>query len=86
MQPIFDKVDDEIERRLVNGDTVPGYAMQPGNSSNQWNSPEEDIAKMLKSRRLKKEQIYPAKLISCAQVLKLKELTPEQKARENIDK
>jgi hypothetical protein len=78
---VFDKVDGEITARLENGDSVPGYALQPGRGSNVWNDSEENIAKMLKGRRLKKEQIYPPKLISPAQVMKLDCLDDKQKAR-----
>lgn len=77
----FDQVMEEIQARIDQGKHVPGYAMLPGNNSNVWNDTEENIAKMLKARRLKKEEIYPAKLISPAQVLKLPTLTPEQKAK-----
>jgi hypothetical protein len=81
IEAVFDKVDGEITARLENGDSVPGYALQPGRGSNVWNDSEENIAKMLKGRRLKKEQIYPPKLISPAQVMKLDCLDDKQKAR-----
>jgi len=77
----FVAVKAEIKERIDQGDTVPGYAMQPGNSSNVWSSDEETIVKMLKSRRLKNADIYPPKLISPAQVMKLVSLTTEQRAK-----
>jgi hypothetical protein len=80
IEAVFDKVETEIQRRIEAGEEVPGYAMVAGRGSNQWNSDEETIAKMLKGRRLSKDIIYPTSLISPAQVLKLKELTEEQKA------
>lgn len=78
---VFDKVEAEIQRRIESGDSVEGYAMLPGNGSNRWSAEEEEIVKMLKARRLKNEDIYPKKLISPAQVLKLGTLTKEQKEK-----
>lgn len=75
----FDKVDKEIVRRIEAGEHVPGKAMLPGNGKNVWNKEPDEIAKMLKGRRMKKDEIYPTKLISPAQVLKLDSLTKEQK-------
>jgi len=81
IEAVFDKVESEIQRRVEAGELVPGYAMVPGRNSNKWNVDEESIAKMLKARRLTKNIIYPTSLISPAQVLKLKELNDEQKAK-----
>jgi hypothetical protein len=81
IEAVFDKVEAEIQRRIEAGETVSGYAMLPGRASSKWNGDEETIAKMLKGRRLPKDIIYPTSLISPAQVLKLKELTDEQKAK-----
>jgi len=81
VQAIFDKVKTEIKDRIGQGIAVPGYAMVPGRGSNIWNEDDETIAKKLKSRRLKNADIYPPKLISPAQVLKLDLLTDDQKAR-----
>jgi hypothetical protein len=80
-QAAFDKVKAEIQERIEQGDSVPGYAMVPGRGSNIWNEDEEVIVKKLKARRLKKDDIYPMKLISPAQVLKLEQLTDDQKKR-----
>lgn len=81
VQAIFDKVKAEIKERINQGITVPGYAMAPGKGSNVWNEDEATIAKKLKSRRLTNAEIYPPKLISPAQVLKLEKLTDSQKER-----
>lgn len=75
----FDRVDKEIENRLKQELPVPGYAMRPGRGTNVWNGDEEAIAKALKGRRLKKDQIYPAKLLSPAQMMKLEDLNDKQK-------
>lgn len=81
IQAVFNKVKEEIEDRIKQGISVPGYAMVPGRGANVWNLPEEEVAKKLKSRRLKNEDIYPPKLISPAQVMKLEQLTDQQKER-----
>lgn len=78
---IYDKVLEEIQNRVEQGNAVPGYAMRPGKGSRVWNAPEEDIAKMLKGRKWKKDDIYPPKLISPAQVLKSDKLDEKQKER-----
>lgn len=77
---IFTKVKEEIETRLKAGQEVDGFVIAPGNSSRAWNADEETIAKMLKGRRMKKDEIYPSKLISPAQVEKSPLLTDTQKA------
>lgn len=79
LESVFDKVEAEIQRRIEAGQHVSGYAMRPGRSANAWNVSEEEVVKMLKGRKLKQDVIYPAKLISPAQVLKLDTLTKEQK-------
>jgi len=78
---IFDRVEDEIAERLESGQQVPGYTMKPGRGSKVWNADEEEIAKALKSRRMKKDDIYPAKLLSPAQMLKSDKLTDDQKKK-----
>lgn len=79
----FDRIGDEIKHRIDTGVKIPGYAMVPGKSSRVWNTDEDAIAKALKGRRLKNGDIYPAKLISVAQVMKLPKdkLTDAQKAK-----
>lgn len=81
LESAFDKVEEEIQRRIELGDSVPGYAMAPGRGSNVWNAPEEDIVKSLKGRKLKLADIYPPKLASPAQILKSDKLTDAQKER-----
>lgn len=80
---VFDRVNEEIQRRVEDpaDETITGYAMLPGNSSQKWAEDEDDIAKMLKARKLKKDEIYPAKLISPAALLKLDKLTKDQKEK-----
>lgn len=81
IQAVFDKVKTEIKERIAQGITVPGYAMLPGKGANVWAEDEEIIVKKLKARRLKLVDIYPQKLISPAQVLKLDKLNDQQKQR-----
>lgn len=77
----FDRVMDEIQKRIDAGQDVPGYAMRPGNAKRVWAKDEAEIEKALKGRRLRKDQIYPPKLISVAQALKHPDLTDAQKAK-----
>lgn len=81
VQAVFGAVKKEIEARIDLGITVPGYVKEPGKGSNKWNEPEDVIAKKLKSRKLKKDEIYPAKLISPTACLKLSTLNDAQKSR-----
>ena len=55
--------------------------MQPGRISKKWNESEEEIAKKLKAKKLKLDDIYPKKLISPAEALKLDKLTDIQKKK-----
>ncbi len=81
LMEIFDRVDIEIQRRVddPNDNTVTGYAMLPGKSKQAWNVSDEEIGKVLKGRRLKKADIFPAKLITPAAMQKLDCLTKDQK-------
>lgn len=81
IQSAFDRVKEEIQRRIESGEKVEGYAMEPGRSSQVWAVSEEEVAKALKGRRFKKDDIYPPKLITPAQVLKHPNLTNEQKEK-----
>lgn len=77
---MFAKAKEEIQRRLEHGDAVRGWRMRPGRASKVWALSEEEIAKkLIKGRRLKKDVVFPSKLISPAQCLALGELTKEQK-------
>lgn len=81
----FDACKAEIQFRIEAGEHVSGYAMVSGNSSRKWNEPEDVIVKKLKSRKLKLDDIYPKKLISPAQVMKLSQLTDAQKKKIDSD-
>jgi hypothetical protein len=81
LEAAFDKVDQELVRRIETGIKVNGDARRPGRGSRVWNEDEETIAKALKGRRMKKDQIYPAKLLSPAQLEKVECLTEDQKSK-----
>jgi hypothetical protein len=81
LMSIFDKAKEELQRRLEAGEKVPGWAMQPGRGSNIWNDTEENIAKALKGRRLKSDDIYVKSFVSVSQVMKHPKLSKEQKER-----
>jgi hypothetical protein len=81
MEAVFEAVEKEITKRIEEGNTVPGYALVPKRGTKVWNSDEDDIAKMLKSRRMTKDEIYPRKLVSPAQALKCSKLTAQQRQR-----
>lgn len=54
----------EVERRLLGGGTVPGYKLVQGKQGNRaWSNP-ADAEALLKSFRLKKEEMYDFSLIS----------------------
>lgn len=81
IQAAFDRVKAELTARLEHGEQVDGYALKPGRSSRIWNESEDEIVKMLKARRLKRDDIYPPKLASPAQIMKHPDLTDDQKAK-----
>lgn len=78
---VFDNVEKEIQEKIESGVEVPGYAMVPGNASKKWNEDEEVIVKKLKAKKLKKDQIYPSKLITPAAALSHPDLTDVQKKK-----
>lgn len=81
MDDIFKQAQEEAEKRIENGNTIPGYALLPSNSKREWAIEEDELVKILKARKFKKDDIYIAKLISPAQVLKHSSLTKQQKQK-----
>ncbi len=91
LMEVFERVNIELQRRVDDPDdnTVTGYAMLPGRASCEWiwddektdEENEKVIADMLKGRRLKKTDIYPAKLITVGAMKKLDILTKDQKEK-----
>jgi len=79
MMDVYKRAKEEAEKRIDSGRPIPGYAKIPGNSRQIWKGEEEEIAKALINRRLKKDEIYIAKFISPVQVMKHSQLTKKQK-------
>jgi len=78
VEKIYEKIQVEIELRLVRGDDVPGWDMGEGRGSQVWAMEDDEVEKALRSRRFLKSQIFPSKLISPAQALKREGLTETQ--------
>lgn len=81
IESIFDTVDKELYARIEAGNEIDGYDIKPGRSSRAWSLSDEEMADVLKARRLKQADIFPPKLISPAQAMKLKALSDSQKER-----
>lgn len=81
MMSVFDKLKTEIQNRIEQGQSVPGYSMQPGRASKVWSENEEAMVKVFRARKLKQDDYYPKKLISPAAALKLANLTADQKKK-----
>lgn len=82
----FDKIEEEIQRRIEAGNHVEGWAMLPGNSRRVWNCSEAEVEKALRSRRLKDADIYIKSLISPAQVMKLSNGVLTDRQKETIER
>ena len=70
LQAAFDRVRKEIEARVGQGLSVPGWGMAEGRSTRVWADEEQAIAK-LKSCRLKIDEYSPRKLVTPAEAEKL---------------
>lgn len=81
LMTVFDKAEAEAQERLESGQAIPGYEMRPGRGTREWADDDEVIAKKLKAKRLKLDEIYPKKLASPAQILKNENLTDIQKRK-----
>ena len=78
IEAVFDKAEMEITRRISAGDQVPGYALVPGNAKSVYNVEPDEIAKLLRARKLRKDEVYPAKLITPSQLMRSR-MTDDQK-------
>lgn len=81
IESVFDRVEQEIQRRIESGQQVNGWAMQPGRMTKSWNESEEEMVKVFRARKLKQDDYYPKKLASPAQILKSDKLDDSQKKR-----
>jgi hypothetical protein len=61
----------EAERRLLAGDPVPGFKLVAGKKGNRQWADEEEVDKLMKTMRLKREDMYSFKLISPTSAEKL---------------
>ena len=66
----FKAIREEVEFRIQQGHTVPGWEMGHGRGSRVWTS-EEDAIKALKSAKLKQDEYSPRVLLTVAQAEKL---------------
>jgi hypothetical protein len=78
---LFKRAEETAIDHLNQGKEVPGYALTTGKPTKRWAEGEDEVAKKLRNRKLSRAQIYPAKLITPAQVMKLDNLTDHQKHR-----
>lgn len=71
----------KVESELFAGHDVPGFKLVQGKRGNRaWND-DDAVEKLMKSMRLKQEQMYSFKLISPTQAEKLLKSTPKRWAR-----
>ncbi len=70
-----------FKRALADPNALNGWTTGPGNNKNVWADDPETVEKKLKGMRVKKDLIYPSKLISPAQAQKLPGLTERQKTK-----
>lgn len=68
----------EVERRLLAGQSVDGWKLVEGRRGNRAWSDETDVENLLKSFRLKREEMYDYKLISPTKAEKLLKDTPKR--------
>lgn len=80
----FDRVLEEAKRRHSAGVPIPGYGDVSGYKTAKWNVGEEEVAKFLKGRKVRKDDIYPAKLLSPAQARKLSLSDKQKEAMEEL--
>jgi hypothetical protein len=69
----------EVERRLLNGEHVPGFKLVEGRKGNRSWSDEKEAEAKLKSLRLTRDQMYDLKLISPTTAEKLLKKTAPAK-------
>lgn len=82
----YDKIEEEIQRRIEAGNHVEGWTMLPGDRRRVWNCSEEEVAKALRGRRMKDADIYIRSLISPAQCMKLGNGILTERQKETIER
>lgn len=68
----LDAVEKTAFDRMNNGETIPGLKLVYGRGSRKWNASDEEMEERLKCLRLPKSVIWQTKLISPAQLEKVK--------------
>lgn len=66
----FERVKDELQKRIEGGQSINGYEMRPGRSSKEWVGTNEETARLLRKIGFNENVIFQAKLCSPAQALK----------------
>ena len=80
----FSKAKAEALNRNEKGVQTTGWHFANGKGRNTWNLDDEEISKKLRAMKLKKDEIYPSKLMSPSQARKVEGLTDIQK--KNLEK
>ncbi len=70
LRGMLDAAEEEALKRMKDGKDVPGLKLVRGRGSNSWAVTEDDLAEKLKKMGVPKEIIWPAKIISPAQIKK----------------
>lgn len=71
MRQFLESVEDEVQKRLEDGMSVPGFKLVNGRGSRSWALPEDQIAQKLVGMGIPKSAVYETKLVSPAKVEKL---------------
>lgn len=80
----FSRAKAEAQSRNEQGIQTSGWHFQSGKSKSEWNKEPEEISKKLRAMKLKKDDIYPSKLMSPSQARKVEGLSDIQ--RKNLEK
>lgn len=90
LRQLLEAVDEEALRRMKMGIQIPGFKVVNGRGSQSWNLDESEMEKKLVQLGIPKGEVYVQKLVSPAQVKKLRwkkrdgtpvQLSPKQIAR-----
>ena len=71
LQKFLKSTEERLTEVAKAGGEVPGYKLVRALSNRQWAADDEEIAKRLKSRKLKKADIYESKIKSPAKIEKI---------------
>lgn len=71
IKQLIEGAQEEAEKRLKSGSTVPGFKLVKGRGSRSWSLSDDDIAERLIKMGVPKGMVYESKLVSPAKVEKL---------------